>query len=121
MTSVDHRRQPVLRQCAGMAAATLSYPFGEDTAVFKVGDKMFALVSLDDDPVSVTLKCEPAEAAALRDAHEAITPGYYMNKRHWITVDLGGTLPAGLVTDLVANSYELVVSSLPRKLRPAPA
>ena len=44
-----------------------------------------------------------------------------MNKRHWITVDLGGTLPAGLVTDLVANSYELVVSSLPRKLRPAPA
>jgi predicted DNA-binding protein (MmcQ/YjbR family) len=119
MTSVDHRREAILRQCVGMAAA-VSYPFGEDTAVFKVGDKMFALVSLDDDPGRVTLKCEPAEAAALRDSHEAITPGYYMNKRHWITVDLGGALPAGLVSDLVTNSYELVASSLPGKRRPAP-
>lgn len=121
MTAVDPRRDAVLRRCSEMTAVTRSYPFGDETAVFKVGDKMFALVSLDDDPGRVTLKCEPAEAAALRDAHEAITPGYYMNKRHWITVDLGGALPAGLVADLVTNSYELVVSALPRKLRPVPA
>jgi len=111
----------VLEQCGELVAAELTYPFGHDTAVFKVAGKMFALVSLGDTPGQATLKCDPKEATALRDAYDAITPGYHMNKRHWVTVDLGAALPADLVAELVRSSYELVVASLPAKLRPVSA
>ena len=111
-------RDAVLKKCGARPAAELDYPFGDDTAVFKVVGKMFALVSLGEPPGSVTLKADPEESEALRQAHAAITPGYYMNKRHWITVDLGG-VPPELVEELVLGSYELVVATLPGKHRPA--
>jgi predicted DNA-binding protein (MmcQ/YjbR family) len=112
------RREAVLSQCGALSVAELDYPFGEDTAVFKVVGKMFAMVSLGDAAGSVTLKCEPEESEALRQAHSGITPGYYMNKRHWISIDLGADLPPDLVTELVRGSYDLVVASLPAKHRP---
>ena len=115
------RRDGLLEGCAALPAAQLTYPFGDSTAVFKVGGKMFALVSLAEPPGQVTLKCEPDEAAALCRTYEAITPGYHMNKRHWITIGLGDSLPGALLSELVRGSYELVVASLPVKLRPAPA
>jgi predicted DNA-binding protein (MmcQ/YjbR family) len=112
-------RERLLAQCASLPAAELDHPFGPDTAVFKVAGKMFALVALGQPPGSATLKCEPDESEALRQAYESITPGYYMNKRHWVTVDLGADLPADVVPELVRGSYDLVVAALPARLRPA--
>ncbi|MFZ0171285.1 MAG: MmcQ/YjbR family DNA-binding protein [Acidimicrobiales bacterium] len=115
------KRDGVLEQCGAFAEAELTYPFGDDTAVFKVAGKMFALVSLGDAPAQATLKCDPEEATALRRTYDGVTPGYHMNKRHWVTVDLGAALPGELVADLVRGSYQLVVASLPARRRPAPA
>ncbi len=117
-------RGQVLERCSALPAAELSHPFGEDTAVFKVSGKMFALVDLTGKHGRVTVKADPGYAAALVVRHQQITPGYYMNKRHWITVDLGdatcATLPAGLVDELLEDSYQLVVAGLPARLRPIP-
>ena len=117
MPSAD--REYVLARCASLRGSVLEFPFGEDTSVFKVGGKMFALLGIDDSPGRVNLKIDPDEGADLVRAHEAIVPGYHMNKRHWITVTLDGSLPDEFVEDLIANSYELVVASLPKRLRPA--
>jgi predicted DNA-binding protein (MmcQ/YjbR family) len=113
------QRDAVKARCEGLPGAELTFPFGEETAVYKVGGKMFALVSLDGEPGSVTLKCDPDEAISLREAHRAISPGYYMNKRHWVTIALGGDVPLELELDLVTDSYALVVASLPARARPA--
>jgi predicted DNA-binding protein (MmcQ/YjbR family) len=116
--SAPETRAEVLAQCARFPGAELSYPFGDDTAVHKVGGKMFAMASLADQPGTVTVKCDPDAAVSLRASHSAITPGYYMNRRHWITIALGGDVPGALVADLVADSYALVVDGLPARLRP---
>lgn len=79
---------------------------------------MFALVSLDDDPGRVTVKCEPDYAQALTRQYEDIVPGYHMNKKHWVTVSLEGGAQADLIAELIDNSYDLVVSSLPVRARP---
>jgi len=112
-------REEVLTQCRLLDGIELSYPFDEGTAVFKVGGRMLALISLGDTPGRVTVKCDPDAAVALRGSYGAIQPGYHMNKRHWITITLGADVPDALVTDLVADSYSLVVSALPAHLRPA--
>ncbi len=111
-------RDAVLVQCGSLPAAELDYPFGDDTAVFKVAGKMFAMVALGEPPGSTTLKCEPEESISLRQSYASITPGYHMDKRHWITVGLGADLPAELVTELVQGSYDLVVAGIPAKRRP---
>jgi len=89
-------------------------PFGPDTLVYKVGGKMFALTSPDDFPSSLNLKCDPERALALRDQYAAIIPGYHMNKRHWNTLTLDGSVPAPLVRELIDHSYDLVVAALPK-------
>ena len=89
-------------------------PFGPDALVFKVKGKMFALVSWRADPLRISLKCDPFEAEALRDEFDAIGPGYHLNKRHWNTVILDGTVPEPLVQHLIDQSYTLVVSKLKR-------
>lgn len=83
-------------------------PFGPETLVYKVGGKMFGLTSPGDFPVRINLKCDPERAADLRDAHEAITAGWHMNKRHWNTLVLDDSLPAVLVRELIDHSYVLV-------------
>lgn len=115
-----NRREHVLRLCGALPGSTLSYPFGEHTAVYKAGGKMFALVDLRGEHGRATLKAEPARVAALVFRHPQIVPGHYMNKRHWITADLGGAvhLPAPLLEDLVEDSYDLIVARLPVRLRP---
>ena len=92
-------------------------PFGPDVLVYKVGGKMFALTVPDDFPARINLKCDPERSVMLREEHAAITPGYHMNKRHWNTVVLDGSLPAKLVRELIDHSYELVVASLPKAVR----
>ena len=89
-----------------------SYPFGPDALVFKVMGKMFALVSQKDKTPRVTLKCDPADGEVLVSQFESVVPGYYMNKKHWITISLTGELPDGMLTDLAEDSYKKVVSKL---------
>jgi predicted DNA-binding protein (MmcQ/YjbR family) len=96
---------------------TEEFPFGPDAVVFKVGGKIFAIVSVGDRPGSVSLKCDPGYAEVLRDEYAAVTAGYHLDKRHWNTVTLDGTVPAQLVEDWIDDSYDLVVASLPRAVR----
>jgi predicted DNA-binding protein (MmcQ/YjbR family) len=105
--------------CLGLPHTTEDFPFGETTLVFRVGGKLYALLGTDARPLSVNLKCAPDDALELRARHPAITPGYHMNKRHWNTVLLDGSLPTELVQRLFADSYALVRASLPLATRQA--
>jgi predicted DNA-binding protein (MmcQ/YjbR family) len=96
------------RLCLSFEAAEETFPFGEETSVFKVGGKMFALARLGREPLQVSVKCEPDLGEQLRGTYDEIEPGYHLNKRHWLTVTLGGAAPDELVGELVAGSYELV-------------
>ena len=91
-----------------------SNPFGPEALVFKVVGKMFALVSQNEETPRVTLKCTPADAEVLVSQFESIVPGYYMNKRHWITISLNGELTDDMITRLAGESYALVVGKLTR-------
>lgn len=101
---------------SGFRGAGSSYPFGPDALVYKVRGKMFALVD-QGEPSSVTLKCVPEDGELLVSQFAAIRPGYHMNKRHWLTIDLGGDVPEALLRDLAGDSYALVLRGLPRSVR----
>ena len=105
------------RWCLAQTGSVEEFPFGPTTSVFKVGGKVFAISALDRSPLEVSLKCEPELALELRGTYAAIRPGYHLNKRHWNTVTLDGTLPDRLVRDLIEDSYDLVVSALPKRTR----
>jgi predicted DNA-binding protein (MmcQ/YjbR family) len=105
--------------CLSFAGAEETFPFGPDTSVFKVAGKMFALCRLAERPLRVSLKCEPLLAEQLRAAHRSVLPGYHLNKRHWNTVTLDGSLPKQMLEDMIEDSYDLVVSQLPRSRREA--
>jgi len=98
----------LIAHCLSKPGAEESTPFGPDTLVYKVGGKIFAITSPDDFPPRVNLKCDPERAIELRDRYESILPGYHMNKRHWNTVILDGSVPSALVRELVDHSYQLV-------------
>ncbi|MCU1528535.1 MAG: hypothetical protein JWP75_2298 [Frondihabitans sp.] len=104
--------------CVNLPSAELTHPFGFETAVYKVRGKVFAIMPLDAEGSSITLKSPPDEAAELVREHRAIIPGYHMNKRHWITVDLDGDLPDGLAEELIEASYRSVIATLPKSRRP---
>jgi predicted DNA-binding protein (MmcQ/YjbR family) len=105
------------RACLARPGATEEFPFGPQTSVFKVAGKMFALSALRSRPLQVSLKCEPELAEALRDSYPEIRPGYHLNKRHWNTVTLDGSLPDEMVRGMIEDSYDLVVAGLPRAVR----
>ncbi|GGO75597.1 hypothetical protein GCM10011348_00760 [Marinobacterium nitratireducens] len=88
------------------------YPFGPGAAVFKIRDKLFAILMRDQGLARVNLKCDPVEAQMLRDVFDAVRPGYHMNKRHWNTVSLDGSLPRGELERMMDRSYALVVRGL---------
>lgn len=94
-----------------MPNARRDYPFGEGVAVYKVDDKMFALISEGKDPVRLSLKCDPLLAQKLRDEYESVQPGYHLNKKHWNTMVLSGQLSWDEVQDLIRHSYNLVTGS----------
>ena len=106
-------------RCLSLPGAVETFPFGLSTSVFKVAGKMFALSQLGADSLRVSLKCEPELAEALRQAHSAVLPGYHLNKRHWNTVVIDGSLPDGVICDMIEDSYDLVVSNLPPAARRA--
>lgn len=103
--------------CLSMPGAVEGHPFGPGALVVKVAGRIFAIIGEDSDPASISLKCEPEEAAALRHEHAAVQPGYHLDKRHWNTVTLDGTIPAGTVHGWIEDSYDLVVEKLPRRAR----
>lgn len=102
--------------CISKAHVTESFPFDESTLVFKVHNKMFALVDIDDKEF-INLKCDPDRALRLREEFTEITPGYHMNKRLWNSVSITGFLSDDFIKELIDHSYELIWESLPRKIR----
>jgi predicted DNA-binding protein (MmcQ/YjbR family) len=105
--------------CLSFRGSEETFPFGPETSVFKVSGKMFALSGLAQSPLRVAVKCEPSLAEQLRDAHAAVIPGYHLNKRHWNTVIIDGSLPEQMIRDMIEDSYDLVVSQLPSSRRRA--
>jgi len=102
--------------CISKKGVTECFPFDEVTLVFKVMGKMFALTNLDG-PTIINLKCDPDRAIELREQYSDIIPGYHMNKAHWNTVNVQGSLSNQMIKELIDHSYDLVVKSLTRKLR----
>jgi len=105
--------------CAPLPGSRETFPFNATTLVFKVAGKIYALTDVTGDPVTLSLKVRPERGEELRAAYPAVQPGYHLNKRHWITVTLDGSLPEGLVQDLLAGSHALVVAGLTRRERAA--
>ena len=93
------------------------FPFGPDVAVMKVRDKMFATLGEEQGEGRMNLKCDPDQALALRDIFTAVLPGYHMNKKHWNTIKLDGSIPEGEIQRMIDHSFALVVGGLPKKVR----
>jgi len=100
--------------CLSKPGVTESFPFDEDTLVFKVIGKMFSLTGLKGE-FRISLKCDPEKALELRERHSCVIPGYHMNKNHWNTIIIDGSVSTGLIHEWINHSYDLVVSKLPLK------
>lgn len=107
----------IVEYCMTKPGAYDDFPFGEETLVLKVCGKMFALTNLQRHPLTMNLKCDPSRALELREQHDAIAPGYHMNKQHWNTLTLDGRLDTALLAQCIDHSYELVVAGLTRAQR----
>lgn len=105
--------------CLSFPGSVETFPFGPETSVFKVAGKIFAIVRLAQSPLRVSLKCEPALAEQLRQANPAVLPGYHLDKRHWNTVIVDGSMPEQMIRDMIEDSYDLVVSNLSQERRRA--
>jgi hypothetical protein len=100
-----------------LPGATEDCPFGDETLVFRVGDKIFALISLEGEPIGLSLKCDPSLSERLRENYPQIVPGYHMNKKHWITISDCRSLPGELVQRQICHSYMCVLKKLPKGVR----
>jgi predicted DNA-binding protein (MmcQ/YjbR family) len=100
--------------CLSLKGVSEDFPFDESTLVFKVGGKMFCLTGLFDK-FAIALKNDPEKNIELREEYSAVKPGYHMNKKHWNTVEIDGTIPDYMLKNLIDESYDLVVMALPRK------
>jgi predicted DNA-binding protein (MmcQ/YjbR family) len=101
--------------CLSLTGAVEDFPFGIEVAVFKVKGKMFALLPVVADPMTISLKSDPIEAVMLREMYQAVQPGYHLNKKHWNTVTVDGEVPDERIREMVEDSYTLVRQSLTRK------
>ena len=105
--------------CLSKRGAWDDLPFGEDALVFKVGPKIFAIISMKKKPLGINLKCDPDLALELRDMFEDVRPGYHMNKLHWNTVVLAGSIPDKEIENMIDHSYDLVFRGLDKKEKKA--
>ncbi len=103
--------------CLSFDDVTEEFPFGNDTLVFKVSGKIFLLAGLNNIPLQFNIKCNPEKAIELRESYDSILPGYHMNKKHWNTVIVEGTIPPHLIKEMIRDSYILVSASLPESRR----
>ncbi len=108
-------KEKIEKYLSSLKGGESSYPFGPEALVYKVMGKMYALVSQKEEIPRVTLKVNPADGEVLVSQFDSVSPGYYMNKKHWITISLTGELPLEMIKDLSKKSYELVVSKLTKK------
>ncbi|MDX9720599.1 MAG: MmcQ/YjbR family DNA-binding protein [Myxococcota bacterium] len=107
-----------LRQyCLSKSSTSEDFPFDDQTLVMRVHGKIFALIALDASPLSVNLKCAPEKALELREQYPCVQPGFHMNKRHWNTVLVDGSVSPRLIEAWVDHSYDLVWNGLPKRLR----
>lgn len=102
--------------CLSLKGVTECFPFDEVTLVFKVGGKMFLLTNLDGD-LSINIKCNPDKAIELRERYPAVMPGYHMNKQHWNTILMDGSIGVDVINGWIVDSYNLIVASLPKSKR----
>jgi len=102
--------------CLAKPGVTEDMPFGEDTLVFRVGEKLFLLTSISD-PTQFNVKCDPERAVELRERYSEVRPGYHMNKKHWNTIHTDGSLSRKQVCEMIDHSYDLVLKSLPKKVQ----
>lgn len=112
--------QQLYEFCLSKKGVTEHFPFDEDTLVFKVGGKMFALTSLkqfEDGNPSINLKCDPEKAEELRAEYDGIRPGYHMSKVHWNSVDFNKDVSTKMICELINHSYDLVFKSLTKKVQ----
>ena len=101
----------ILREyCISKKNTTESFPFGDDTLVFKTAGRIFSLVNLEGD-LSINLKCDPAQAIELRERYSSVTPGYHMNKKHWNTIYIDGSVPDKEIFSWIDHSYDLVLKN----------
>jgi predicted DNA-binding protein (MmcQ/YjbR family) len=103
--------------CLSLPHATRDQPFGPDVVAYRIGNRIFALLSLDHQPPRINLKCDPERAVALREEYACVLPGYHQDKRHWNTVILDGTAPPAEVRRWIEDSFDLVAAGLTRALR----
>ncbi|MFJ8544079.1 MmcQ/YjbR family DNA-binding protein [Streptomyces sp. NPDC093586] len=119
MTITGKRLQDVARSTARkLPGVSNGRPFTEKLDVYKVAGKVFLIVTDDPDEQIITVKAEPDRARSLRQEHDCVAPGRYLDKRHWISVSAGQDITTGTVEDLVGYSYDLVLESVPRKRWP---
>lgn len=109
--------ETIRNYCIAKPGVSESFPFGGDALVFKVGGKMFALLATESQPTTINLKCDPERAVQLRDEHPAVAPGYHMNKTHWNTITINGTVRTVELQEWIDHSYELVRKSLPKAVQ----
>ena len=113
MLNVEQIREYCLRK----KGVTEEFPFDEETLVFKVAGKIFLLVSLDSIPLQFNVKCDPEVATDLRERYESVEPGYHMNKKHWNTVIIDGSVPDKIILDWINDSYSLVIAGLKKQIK----
>jgi predicted DNA-binding protein (MmcQ/YjbR family) len=104
--------EQIREYCLKKKGVTEEFPFDEDTLVFKVAGKIFLLASLESIPLQINLKCEPEKAINLREEYESLQPGYHMNKKHWNSIIIDGTVPSQKLFEWIDDSYNLVVAGL---------
>jgi predicted DNA-binding protein (MmcQ/YjbR family) len=100
--------------CLAKVGAIAEHPFGPEPLVMKVAGRIFAIIDESVSPVTISLKCDPELATVLRDSYLAVAPGYHLDKRHWNTITVNGTVPAANIVDWIDDSYDLVVDKLPK-------
>ncbi len=108
--------EQIREYCLNLPAVTEDMPFGDDTLVFRIKNKIFALLNLEGE-IRLNLKCDPERAIALREEFSAIIPGYHMNKAHWNTLIMNDSLKVELIRSLIDHSYELIIESLPKAVK----
>ncbi len=103
--------------CLNKKGVTESTPFDDVTLVFKVMNKMFALIPLDEEQLKISLKCDPEKAIQLREQYPEITPAWHFNKKHWNSIMVDGNIEVEKVLESVDHSYDLIVAGLTKKLK----
>ena len=103
--------------CLNKKSVTESFPFGDTSLVFKVAGKIFLILAIDSRPLQFNVKCDPEKALQLREEFSSVIPAFHMNKKHWNTIMVDGAVSVKQLKEWIDHSYELVVDSLPKKLR----